>query len=155
MDDAVGPRSFAASVGVEPVDEESPGIVDRLAVDGSVFGVGVYRRPISQLSAVEERHTSELPSLFQLEQNYPNPFNPTTTIRYSITKSQRVTLTVFDVLGKEVETLVDGEREAGTFKITWDATNYPSGVYFYRLSVRTPSGQTDGFVDTKKLVLLR
>ncbi len=88
------------------------------------------------------------PAQFILEQNYPNPFNPTTTIEYSIPQSGFVTLKVFDVLGNEVVTLVNGHNEAGKHQIKFDASNLKSGVYFYKI-------ENGNFVETKKLVLLK
>lgn len=83
-----------------------------------------------------------------LHQNYPNPFNPTTEIRYQISEVGQVTLRVYDVLGREVATLVNEERESGTYQVRWDASGLVSGVYLYRLKV-------NGFVETKKMVLAR
>jgi hypothetical protein len=91
---------------------------------------------------------------FELDQNYPNPFNPTTHFRFTVPEAdaslaQRfVTLKVFDVLGKEVATLVNGEMNPGRYTLQWDAGNLPSGVYFYRL-------QAGHFAETKKLVLMK
>ena len=86
--------------------------------------------------------------LFELNQNYPNPFNPNTTIKYSIPNAGMVTLKVFDVLGKEVTTLVNEEKSAGSYSVNFNAANLPSGVYFYCL-------KSGGFVETKKLLLLK
>ena len=89
-----------------------------------------------------------VPDRFSLEQNYPNPFNPTTHFQFSLSSGQFVTLKIYDVLGKEIATLVDGERNAGTYSVNWDASGLPSGVYFYRM-------KAGDFVDTKKLVLTK
>jgi len=75
-----------------------------------------------------------LPGSFKVDQNYPNPFNPTTTISYSIPKSGYVTLKVYNILGKEISTLVNKKETAGNYQITFDAKNLPSGAYIYRLS---------------------
>jgi len=91
---------------------------------------------------------SGIPQSFKLFQNYPNPFNPTTTIRYQIPKEGFVTLKVYNLLGKEVKSLVNGYKNAGSYNISFDASEFPSGVYFYRLS-------TGNFNQTKKLVLLK
>jgi hypothetical protein len=88
------------------------------------------------------------PGGFALEQNYPNPFNPLTTIQFTIVDRQPTILRVYDLLGREVATLVDETLAAGAYTREWDATGRPSGVYFCRL-------QTAGYVETKKLVLAR
>jgi len=90
----------------------------------------------------------EQPAVFYLAQNYPNPFNPTTNIKYSVPSDGNVTLKVYDVLGNEVSTLVDGFKQAGTFDVTFDGSNLSSGVYYYRL---TSSEMTT----TKKLMLTK
>lgn len=74
------------------------------------------------------------PTQYQLEQNFPNPFNPSTTIHYALPRQSKVTLKIFDVLGKEVATLVDEVQEAGYKEIKWEALSLPSGVYYYRIS---------------------
>jgi hypothetical protein len=85
---------------------------------------------------------------YKLEQNYPNPFNPTTTIRYRIPETGLVTLKVFDVLGKEVITLVNEEKLSGNYEVKFNGSNLSSGVYFYRLTA-------DTFTTTKQMILLR
>jgi len=87
-------------------------------------------------------------NLYQLYQNYPNPFNPITTIEFDIPEITNVKLIVYDILGREVETLIDKELEPGKYKINFDATNLPSGVYFYTL--KTPK-----FTKTNKMVLIK
>ncbi|MBM2841882.1 MAG: hypothetical protein HW412_2410, partial [Bacteroidetes bacterium] len=89
-----------------------------------------------------------LPGEFKLYQNYPNPFNPTTIVRYQIPINSRVSLKVFDILGREVATLVSEAKQPGTHSVQWDASGVASGVYFYRL-------QAGDFVQTRKLLLLR
>jgi len=91
---------------------------------------------------------SGVPALFELAQNYPNPFNPVTKIGYRIQERGFVSLKVFDVLGREVATLVGEEKPSGTYSVSWDATGRASGVYLYRLESR-------GFSQTRKLILLR
>jgi len=81
--------------------------------------------------AVDE--SESLPKEFVLQQNYPNPFNPSTAISYQLSAISFVTLKVFDVLGREVATLVDGVRNAGIHTVQWNASYMPSGVYFYRI----------------------
>jgi len=83
-----------------------------------------------------------------LSQNYPNPFNPTTTIRFTISELRFTILKVYDVLGNEIATLVNEEKPAGEYEVEFNAANQPSGVYFYQL-------RAGGFVDTKKLILIK
>jgi hypothetical protein len=85
---------------------------------------------------------------FTLLQNYPNPFNPATTINYKLPITSYVTLKVFDLLGREVATLVNEEMQIGEHSVQWNASGMPGGVYFYRLA-------TNGFLETKKMILLR
>ena len=90
----------------------------------------------------------QVPYEYKVFQNYPNPFNPTTTIHYELPLEGFVTLKVFDVLGKEVKTLIEGYRTEGRYEVQFDATALTSGMYFYRI-------QTGSFVETKKMILLR
>jgi hypothetical protein len=88
------------------------------------------------------------PEHYSLWQNYPNPFNPSTKIRFSVPQSSNVVIKVFDILGSEIETLVNEEKPAGNYEVEFDATRLPSGIYFYRL-------QAGNFVGTKKMVLMK
>ncbi|MEO0294201.1 MAG: SBBP repeat-containing protein, partial [candidate division WOR-3 bacterium] len=90
----------------------------------------------------------KLPREYKLSQNYPNPFNSGTRIRYALPVRARVVLKVYNTLGEEVAVLVDGEKEAGEYTVQWDAKGLPGGVYLYRL-------QADGYVETKKSILLK
>jgi len=90
----------------------------------------------------------EQPVTYALSQNFPNPFNPTTQIRFSVPHAGRVLITIFDLLGREESTLVDGEMPAGTYTVTWNASQAASGMYFYRM-------RAGDFVDTKRMLLLR
>ena len=89
------------------------------------------------------------PATFQLSQNFPNPFNPTTQISFSIPEPHSVRLKIYDLLGREVETLVNGFHEQGTHSVLFNAEGFSDGIYFYRLYVGNTS------VGTKKMVLLR
>ena len=90
----------------------------------------------------------EQPAEFKLYANYPNPFNPVTNIRFNLPQTSHAKLTIYDVLGNEVATLTNEELKVGSYLVSWNATNYPSGVYFYKL-------ETEGFTNTKKMVLLK
>lgn len=88
------------------------------------------------------------PTSYQLSQNYPNPFNPSTTIIYSIKNDGIVNLIVYDIQGNELATLVNSEKPSGVYEIEWNASNLPSGIYFYQL-------KTKEYIDTKKMLLLK
>jgi len=95
-------------------------------------------------------------SSFFLAQNYPNPFNPTTTLQYQVPGTNHVSLKVYDILGKEVTTLVDENKPAGSYTVTFDASGLPSGVYYYHFEALAQPGTQGGtFMATKKLVLLK
>lgn len=89
-----------------------------------------------------------IPNLASLYQNYPNPFNPTTTVKYQIPELSFVTLKVYDVLGREIETLVNEEKFVGNYEINFNANNLPSGVYLYTI-------QAGEFAETKKMIILK
>jgi hypothetical protein len=91
---------------------------------------------------------NEIPEKYQLGQNYPNPFNPVTNINFSIPKTGNVKLIVYDVLGKIIATLVDGNINSGNYKVNFDASKISSGVYFYRIDC-------EGFTDVKKMILVK
>ena len=94
------------------------------------------------------RTTEQIPQKFELAQNFPNPFNPSTDISYTIGKAGNVTLKVYNMLGQEVATLVNGFQTANTYKVNFNASNLSSGVYLYELS-------TGSSVSTKKMVLMK
>jgi photosystem II stability/assembly factor-like uncharacterized protein/pimeloyl-ACP methyl ester carboxylesterase len=96
----------------------------------------------------ETEVTFKVPRVFALSQNYPNPFNPTTVINYQLPVNSFVTLKIYDVLGREIATLINGKQNAGYYKASFNASSLSSGVYFYRL-------QAGSFTETKKLILLR
>jgi hypothetical protein len=91
---------------------------------------------------------SEIPSEFTLRQNYPNPFNPATNINFSITKADFVKLVVYDITGREISMLVNEQLTAGSYNVDFDASQLPSGTYFYRLT----AGE---FTETKKMILIK
>jgi hypothetical protein len=109
-------------------------------INGNVYGD-------TTLTDVDDELNS-LPTEYNLDQNYPNPFNPSTVISYQLPISGNVTLKIFDALGREVATLVDEYKNAGSYNIEFDASILPSGVYFYQL-------QAGSFVQTRKMVLLQ
>jgi photosystem II stability/assembly factor-like uncharacterized protein len=108
---------------------------------------GLFKVFASHIVGVSEEFNS-LPRIFVLAQNYPNPFNPTTTINYQLSTNSHVTLKVFDVLGREVATLVNETKEPGRYEVEFNAEHLASGIYLYRLTGA-------GFTQTKKMILIR
>ncbi len=92
--------------------------------------------------------TEVIPVKYNLKQNFPNPFNPVTNFIFSIPKSSIVKIIIYDAPGREVKVLVDEQLPPGTYKADWNASNYPSGVYYYRLTA-------GDFSQTKKMVLIK
>ena len=90
----------------------------------------------------------EIPKVYSLSQNYPNPFNPTTKINFALPKQGFVTLKIYDVLGREVRTLVNEVKSAGNFTVDFNASEFSSGVYFYKL-------ESNGFSDIKRMMLIK
>ncbi|MCX7833328.1 MAG: T9SS type A sorting domain-containing protein, partial [Ignavibacteria bacterium] len=120
-------------------------------------GQTVYLYAISSSGAVMKlvdnvlvgvENNNNIPTEYKLEQNYPNPFNPTTTISFSLPKSAFVTIKVYDVLGKEIRTILSENKDAGNHSLLFDATDLPSGIYYYKIVA-------NNFVDTKKMILLK
>lgn len=119
------------------------GYIDELRIQNYEYITGVE----------DDKKISKLPSNYKLSQNYPNPFNPTTNFSYMLPKNDKVELTIYNMLGKQVRLLVDHNQNAGSYKITWDGKDnlgntLTSGVYFYRL-------KTDHFTSTKKMILMK
>jgi hypothetical protein len=115
------------------------------------YGSSVWKRPYSDLIGIKPIR-NEISKSFRLFQNYPNPFNPVTNIRFELPKTGFVTINIYDITGKLVESLVNEELNAGTYNVDWNAANYSSGVYFYQLSA--VSGTTE-FTQTKKMILIK
>ncbi len=118
-------------------------------------GRGIFIGTANNLVSNEEVVQNEVPSAFTLKQNYPNPFNPTTNISYSLPASARVTISVYDVNGRKVSTLVSGQQKnAGEHELTFDAGNLASGIYLYRISAISNDGR-NSFSDIKKMTLIK
>jgi photosystem II stability/assembly factor-like uncharacterized protein len=116
------------------------------STNGYVVGNGKTLIKFGELTSVENEE--ELPTEFSLSQNYPNPFNNTSIIRYSIPQSSNVVIKVFDVLGNEIETLVNKEKPAGKYEVEFNGTGLTSGIYFYKL-------RTGSFIQTRKMILIK
>lgn len=122
-------------------------------VDLSLLGIDPFTIPgletkLTDEIAVSVENEEPIPNTFSLQQNYPNPFNPSTNIGFRIADRGFVSLKVFDILGNEVATLVNEEKPEGSYEVTFDAAELPSGIYFYKL-------QSGGFIETKKMLLLK
>ena len=112
----------------------------------TLTNAGMFLAKLSSITGVEENNI--IPNEFYLSQNYPNPFNPTTKINFSVPKSGFVTIKVFDVLGREVATLVNENKPVGNYSIHFNANKLTSGIYFYGM-------ESGSFLQTKKLVLMK
>jgi len=113
-----------------------------------VFIDDIVIKPDPAVNIGPEELMKRIPKTYNLSQNYPNPFNPTTTINYELPITNYVDLSIYNLLGQKVVTLINERQKPGSYQVEWDANGFPSGIYYYRLT----SGE---FVDTKKLVLLR
>ena len=114
---------------------------------GFLYGGKIFKTTTGGTTGINNI-TGDIPVHFSLSQNYPNPFNPVTRIKFDLPKSSNVKLVIYDVLGREIETIVNDNKKAGTYEVDWDGNNYASGVYFYKLV-------TDEYTETKKMVLIK
>lgn len=142
---------------VEPtLPGDTYGIYSFAVKDNYLFAgtvnIGVIRCPLSSI-ITDVKKTETIPTAFNLAQNYPNPFNPSTTIQYQLPNAGHITLKVYDILGREVVTLVDGVKEAGFYSATFDGGRLASGVYIMRLFAHSEEGKS--FVQTKKMLMLK
>ena len=116
-------------------------------IGSSTIRSGSLFRNVVIVTGLKEGN-NQSPLKYALYQNYPNPFNPSTTVRYDLPKATFVTLTIFDVLGRQVSTIIEGEKPAGTYQVNVFMPHLPSGVYFYRIQARD-------YVKTMKFILLK
>jgi hypothetical protein len=97
-----------------------------------------------------------LPNNYRLHQNYPNPFNPTTKIKFDLPLQRGVggmtTLVIYDITGREISTLISEQLQPGTYETTWDASSFPSGIYFYKMEIRNGD---EFFSDVKRMILVK
>ena len=95
-----------------------------------------------------EFENNNTPSTYSLTQNYPNPFNPTTTISFSLPEQSNVKVVIYDALGNQVDVITDEVKSAGTHSVNWNAVNFASGIYFYKL-------EAGNFVQARKMILMK
>ena len=121
-------------------------IVNNILFVGTDFQ-SVWKRNVSEITNIDY-NSETFPSNYSLQQNFPNPFNPTTNIRYEISKFEFVKLNVFNILGRKIETLVNRTQSPGSYIVKWEASEYPSGIYFYQI-------ETENFKETKFMLLIK
>ena len=122
---------------------------------GSEWGSSFRTIKLAPTTGVVEGKVDGVPTVFSLAQNYPNPFNPTTMIRFGVPEASYVTLKVYDIVGREIATLTQGNYTPGFYNVPFVAQNLASGVYFYQISSKPLNGGKQTFVNTKKLLLLK
>jgi len=122
-------------------------LIGNILLKGCVINDTLYGDTTNLITSIKDL-SEKLPVQFELFQNYPNPFNPTTTIKYSVAEPGIVSLKVFDILGREVATLVNERKPAGYYEVSFDGSELSSGIYFYQLTAGV-------FKATKKFVLLK
>ncbi len=130
-------------------------VISNNYIYAGTYGNSVWRRSLSEILGIQNIST-ETPTAYSLGQNYPNPFNPTTKIKFDIATDSRfrgndpprVVLKVYDVMGREVQTLVNESLKPGTYEVSFDGSALNSGVYFYKLI-------TNGYTETRKMLLLK
>ena len=132
---------------------EWPGAYGNMDINASEEIWNFFTLVVEDSSNIHIENEGQHPTAFALLQNYPNPFNPTTTLRYDIPENSHVTITIYDMLGRQVKTLINQTQDAGFISVIWDATNdygkpVSAGVYLYQI-------QAGEFVQTKKMVLLK
>jgi predicted CXXCH cytochrome family protein len=117
-------------------------------IHNTKYARGLLESAIANFTPTSVSENYSIPAAYSLEQNYPNPFNPSTKIKFSLPQSSHVTLKVYDAIGNEVTTLIDGQKNAGVFEVEWDGSGYSSGIYLYKLN----SAQ---FVEVRKMLLIK
>jgi hypothetical protein len=121
----------------------------RYYIDVSVDGIFVHIDDVQVIDPIGVKKIgTNIPAKFEIQQNYPNPFNPSTTINFAVPKNVLVQIKVYNILGQEVQTLLNEQKPAGYYTLNWDGTRFPSGTYFYRITA-------GDFVQTNKMVLVK
>lgn len=138
--------------GTAHIDESGEANGVEVASDGTVFLANHYKGMFAytySASSGIDNNLSTIPENYSLSQNYPNPFNPSTTIYYVLKKSARVSLRIYNLLGRGIKILVDSHQSPGTYSVRFEASDLTSGIYYYQLQINNE------VFETKKMVLLR
>jgi len=151
--DSLGPggNGFTISAGPFTISSNQSVIVGFAIIKGNSLTdlINKANTARNKYSSVSVNTISELiPNKFNLSQNYPNPFNPETTIKFAIPENEFVKINVYDVLGREIASLVNEKLKAGTYEVNFNGSNLPSGAYFYRMT-------TDKFNDIRRMMLIK
>ncbi len=123
-------------------------VISKYYLIAGTEGKSAWQRDLEDFGIGIQNISTEIPSKYSLSQNYPNPFNPSTVIRFSLPAVSFASLKIYDMLGKEVATLVNEKLAAGTYSVDWNASEFTSGVYFYKLI-------TDKYTETKRMILMK
>ncbi len=145
--DYIPTNVFSKNFGLVKYAESGPGFSSQSNLKGCIIGGVVYGDTTFSVIGINQIST-EVPTGFNLSQNYPNPFNPTTQIVFELPKSSFTSLVAYDASGREISILVNEELQAGSYSVDWNASAYPSGVYFYKIT----AGE---YVQTRKMVLIK
>ncbi|MBI5403918.1 MAG: T9SS type A sorting domain-containing protein [Ignavibacteriae bacterium] len=128
--------------------------------DSSVYSDFASTEGISPDGGIEDGGDNRIantntPKEFNLNQNYPNPFNPITNIKYDLPKDVFVKIKIYDILGREIKTIVNEFKKAGSYLVSFNGSELASGIYFYRIEVVDPTGRTGSFLQVKKMLLIK
>ncbi len=141
-----GGTNYAKNIGrISSCSGEPPPCIFFSELRGCIINGIIYGD--TTVTAINQ-NSNTIPEKYFLSQNYPNPFNPTTKIRFQVPVNSFVTLVVYDVLGKNVQSLVNEHLQQGNYDFNWNAENFPSGIYYYKLT-------SESFSETKKMILLK
>ena len=152
----ITPTPYGYLVTYNNTDVESDNTLSSDETSSSLsITVTSYTGKLTPFAAITSVKNSKevIPNTYQLDQNYPNPFNPATVINYQLASAGKVSIKIYDVLGREVKTLVDAYKNPGKYSVKWDASALTSGIYFYRIDALGQNGQR--FVSTKRLAFVK
>ncbi len=147
-----GVRCWNGSTWITPSNVSISSTIVAFSTSELYAAIAIVGAPSGATGAVDE---AELPRAYSLDQNYPNPFNPTTTIGYALPQESQVKLTVYNLLGQEVRSLVSGGQGAGLHSVGFSAGDLPSGVYFYRLQASSQLNHGSTFSDVRRMIFLK